>query len=164
MMRRLGINDADVLREAWDWDEGRPAWYRQADRVFNRGTVGDFVAQLADTQRVFLGVWSERLEAVILAHHHGSGIVEGHLLARRQADTALITVAGRHTIYELLDCGLTHAIVWVAERNIGVRRLCVNIGFEPDGVVMWRGSYHGRVIKWVRHSIRREQLLMDVAA
>lgn len=164
LIRRLTIDDADILREAWGWDAGRPAWYRDMDAVFNAGTVDNLMAQLADPARVFIGVWDDTLHGVIIAEWKGSGYVEGHLLARRQADTQLLSVAIRHVLLDLTNHGLTHAFAWVAERNIGVRRLCVNIGLQPDGVIMWRGAYHGKPIKWLRHSVQREQLIMQQAA
>jgi hypothetical protein len=166
VIRRLRSEDVELLREAYEWDRGRPTWYMEMDHVFNRGSEDDLVALLDDPACAFIGIWTDntQLTAVILIHHHGSGIVEGHLLARRGADTELLTVAVRHILRELFDCGLTQAFAWVAERNIGVRKLCVNMAMLPDGVVMWRGSYRGRVIKWIRHSVQREQLLMQQAA
>lgn len=164
MMRRLHPGDEDVLRLAWSWDEGRPVWYGQMDRVFNNGSSEDFLAQLGDPLKAFIGVWGDEMEGVIIAEWKGGGFVEGHLLARRRADTQLLTVAIRATLIDLLNCGLTHAFSWVAERNTGVRNLCVSIGMQPDGVAMWRGSYRGRVIKWLSHSIQREQLLINMAA
>jgi hypothetical protein len=163
-MRRLVTDDEDVLREAWAWDADRPIWYRQADGVFNCGGVDDLVSQLADSSRVFIGVWSDVLEGVVIAEWKGGGYVEGHLLARPRADTELLGVAIQRVLLDLTNYGLTHAFAWVAERNIGIRRLCANIALQPDGVVMWRGSYHGKPIKWLRHSVQREQLLMQQVA
>lgn len=164
LIRRLTIDDADVLREAWNWDTGRPSWYRQMDQVFNRGTVEDFVIQLADPSRAFIGVWSNELYAVVVIQYHGAGVFEGHLLARRGTDIEMIARVVYSLLHDLLDYGLSEAIVWVAERNTSVRKLCARIGFQPDSVWMWKGAYRNRVIKWERYSIRREQLLMNIAA
>lgn len=166
MMRRLRQSDADLLREAYNWDVGRPSWYVEADHVFNSGSVDDLVAQLGDPQRAFIGLWdsNEQLTAIILVQHHGSGRYEGHLLAQRGADLQLIAVAIRSLLVDLLQYGLTEACCWVAERNISVKRLCDIVGFQPDGVVMWRGAYRNRAIKWLRYFITREQLTISKAA
>lgn len=164
MIRRLRQADVDLLREAWRWDATRPTWYRQADAVFNCGSADDLVAQLDDPNRVFIGVWAECLMAIIIIQHHGSGRYEGHLMARRGADLVLIGTTIHGLLCDLLDYELKEASCWVAERNTSVKQLCGIVGFQPDGVAMWRGSYRGRVIKWHRYSIQREQLLMDKAA
>ena len=160
MIRRLRQSDTDLLREAYRWDRGRPSWYIEMDRVFNGGSEDDFIAQLDDPQRAFIGVWDndDHFTAVILIRHHGSGRYEGHLMARKGTDAQLVSVAIQSLLHDLLDYGLVEAHCWVAERNIGIRRLCANIQFQPDGVSMWRGSYRNRVIKWQRYSIQREQI------
>ena len=165
MIRRLTTADAPLLREACDWDTTRPTWYRQMDAVFNCGSLDDFITQLADPQRAFIGLWDGAVPtAIIIIQHHGSGRYEGHLMARRGTDPQLVAVSIRSLLHDLLDYGLVEAYCWVAERNISIRRLCDTIGFQPDGVAMWRGSYRGRVIKWQRYSIQRESLLMQRAA
>ena len=158
MIRRLATNDADLLRQAYAWDEGRPAWYRQMDNVFNSGTVDDLIEQLNEPTTVFIGLFDPHLSAVIIVEWKGDGLFEGHLMAKRGADIALIAATIQQVTRDLLDYGVREACCWVAERNIGVRKLCAIMAFQPDGVAMWRGSYRGRAIKWLRYVIRREQV------
>ncbi len=163
MIRRLVRGDEDLLREAWGWTNGSPAWFRDADQVFNRVAL-NAEDQLADTSKWLIAVFDHELEAVVIVDRKGSGQFEGHLMARRNANAELIASAISCVLLDLLNCGLTEAYCWVAEKNRGVRNICNQIGLRPDGIVMWKGSYRGRVIKWLRHSIRCEDLLMENAA
>jgi hypothetical protein len=164
MIRRLVVDDEELLREAWAWDADRPSWYRQMDAAFNRGSVDDLVEQLTDRRKVFMGVFDPSLTAIVVIEQHGDGVYEGHLMARRGANPMLIATVIQSLLTDLCDYGLTQACCWIAERNTSVRKLCSTIGFQPNGVVMWRGSYRGRAIKWVCHSIRREQIITSKAA
>lgn len=163
-MRRLGQGDEELLREAWNWTDTTPTWFQDADKVFASGKVDDLLAQLRDRDKWFIGVFDEGLSAVIAVERHGSGQFEGHLLARRRANPEMIALAIEQLLYDLLDCGLTEAFCWVAEKNLGVRKLCAKMEMKPDGFVMFKGAYRGRVIRWLRHSITRDQLLMAQAA
>lgn len=163
MIRRLTTADAQLVREAYGWDAGRALWYRQMDKVFNAGTVEDLLTRLADKHHAFIGVFDPTLSAVVIVQCHGSQF-EGHLMARRDASVGLLSVTIQSLLCDLLELGLTEAFVWVAEKNRGVRKLCSTIGFQPDGLVMYKGTYHQRVIKWLRYSIQREQILMAQAA
>ena len=164
MIRRLLQGDEDLLREAYRWSRDAPTWFQDADKVFNRGTEDNFVSQLADLRRWFVGIFNPSLEAIIVVEWKGNGQFEGHLLAHRRAVTEMIGAAISQLLFDLLDCGMQEAFVWVAARNKPIQKLCANIGFLPDGIVMWKGSYRGRVIRWLRHSVQRDQLLMENAA
>lgn len=164
MLRRLTHEDKDLLRQAYYWDSLTPRWFREADAVFNTGSADDLIAQLEDRVKWFIGIFDPHLQAVIIVENHGDGQFEGHLMARRDADVQLIALTIDHLLHDLLTFGLTEAFVWVAEKHRGMRKLCANIQFQPDGVSMYKGAYHGRVIKWLRYSITRERLLMAEAA
>jgi hypothetical protein len=169
MIRRLTSDDAALLRKAYSWDEGRPLWYRQMDAVFNSGSVGDLITQLNDARYAFIGVWDDdEFVSVIIVDQHDAGQFEGHLMTRTGTDVALIQTVIQHLLVDLLNFGLAETFVWIAEKNRGVRKLCGTIGFQPDGLAMYRGTYRGksrdRVIKWIRYSIQREQILMAQAA
>lgn len=152
------------MREAWSWDAEKPLWFRQADTIFNKGTVADWVAQLADNRRWLIGVFSPGLEAVVVVERHGNGQFEGHLTARRHADVQMITTTITYLLHDLLDMGMIEAFCWIAEKNRSVRNLCSTIGFRPDGIVMYRGAYRGRVIKWIRYSVQVEEIPAQNAA
>lgn len=164
MIRRLTPDDADLLREACAWDEDRPLWYRQMDAVFNSGPVEQLIEKLGNATYWFVGVFNPALEAIVIVENHGQGLFEGHLMARRGANGELIAATIQQLLYDLTDCGLGEAFVWVAARHLSVRQICSSIGLVPDGIVMYKGAYRGRVIRWLRHSIRREELLIAKAA
>jgi len=164
LIRRLTVADADLLRLAYEWDRGRAQWYVEMDRVFNSGSVDDLLAKLSDVNHAFIGVFDPALTAIVIIQHHEQGQFEGHLMARRGANLQLIKSVISYLLYDLLNLGLSEAFVWVAEKHRSVRKLCANIQFQPDGLVMYKGAYRRRVIKWIRYSIQREQILMAQAA
>jgi SAM-dependent methyltransferase len=162
-MRRLTLDDTRLIRTAYRWDASRPRWYREMDGVFGL-TEDELVKQVTEARNMFMGIFDGELIAIILVVWCGAGRFTAHLLARRHADLGLITIAARQVLHDMLDYELKEASVWVAEKNTGVHNLCANIGLLPDGVVMYKGSYRGRLIKWLRHSVQRDQLLAERAA
>jgi hypothetical protein len=158
MIRRLNIDDTELLREACRWDMGRPSWYMQMDAVFNSGTEDDLMAQLGDFSKAFIGVWDEgEFTAVVIIEQQGEQ-AEGHLMARTGTDPHLLEVVIGQLLDDLFNLGLREACCWIAERNTSVRKLCDNIGFRPDGYSMYKGAYRGRVIRWLRYCIQRAQV------
>ena len=153
-----------MLREAYHWDDDRPRWYQDMDRVFNGGGETEFLSLLNDKRNVLVGVFDPELTAIIMVVLEGYGVFESHLLARRGANAETIVIAAHSILYDLLEFDLQELYVWVAKRHISVKRLCDNIGLLPDGVRMFKGQYRGRLIEWERRSIRRENLLAEKAA
>ena len=151
------IRDPELLRLAWNWDEGRPDWFRQMDAVFSQGSVESLISQLSDPQKAFIGVFNPDLSAVVIIEMKGN-VFEGHLMAAPHADAEDIVEAITQLSYQMLDFGMREIVVWVAEKNRPVRRICERANLYPDGVVMFKGAYRRRVIRWLRHSITREQL------
>lgn len=160
MIRRLHLpEDESLLRTAYKWDAAYPRWWREMDSVFNSGTEDDFLERASDPLTAHIGVFdSDDLIALVIIATPAPTIHEGHLLAKRGANRQLITATLVTLISDLFNLGMTQAFVWVAERHTGLRELCATMGLQPDGLVMWRGSYHGRPIRWVRYSILREEV------
>jgi hypothetical protein len=176
MMRRLRLPDDETLiREAYRWDEDRPRWWRDMDRVFNSGTENDFVAKARDPLTAFIGIFeinedadTPTMLALVIVETPAPFVHEGHLCVKRKADTLKVTTACAQLIGDLFSLGMTQAFVWVAERNIAVRKLCVTLGLQPDGVAQWRAAFRRKngnhPIKWLRHSINRQQIEVGKAA
>ena len=164
MMRRLTRDDEALLREAFRWDAERPQWYREMDKAFMWGDEDRFVGLVADQRYVLIGVFDPQLVAIIIVVLEGYGLFAVHLCASRNADPDMLVVAGRSVIEDLLAYDLVEFYGWVAEKHIGLKRICSNIGLSPDGICMYKGKYRGRLIKWLRYSIRREDLLAEKAA
>lgn len=162
MIQRLQLPDDEaLLRTAYRWDADYPRWWREMDRVFNSGTENDFIDRSRNSHMAYIGVFDgDDLIALVIVETPAPAIHEGHLLVRRGANTALITAACVTMISDLFNLGMTHLFVWVAERHTGLRKMCANMTLQPDGLVMWRGSYHRKYhrepIKWLRFSISRE--------
>lgn len=158
MIHRLQLPEDEALfRAAYNWDKDFPKWWRQMDRVFNSGTEDDFIERAKNPHSAYVGIFDgDDLIALVIVETPAPTIHEGHLLAKRGANQELITAACVTMISDLFNLGMTHLFVWVAERHIALRKLCANIALQPDGLIMWRGSYHGKPIRWLRFSISRE--------
>ena len=157
-LKRLTPADSDLLREAWEWDKDRPSWYAQMDHVFSQGSVDNLITQLKDWRKLFIGIFDPDLTAIVIIKWKGEGRFGGDLMAKSSANPDSIVEAIIYLEYETLKFGMKEINVWVAERNRGVRRICERANLKPDGVVMFRGAYRGRVIRWLRHSLTREDL------
>jgi hypothetical protein len=164
MMRRLTKDDEALLREAFRWDAERPQWYREMDRAFTWGDEDQFVALVSDSRYVLIGLFDSYLVAIIIIVLEGYGLFAVHLCASRDADAGMIVVAVRALIEDLLAYDLIEFYGWVAEKHRGLKQICSRIGLSPDGIRMYKGKYRGRLIKWERWSIKREQLVAAKAA
>ena len=164
MLKRLTKDDSELIREAWEWTFTSPAWFQDMDKVFSQGTAENLIEQLDDWRKVFIGVLDPELAAIIIIEWKAEGLFEGHLMTRRRVNVQIIEAAINQVLHDSVEFGMREAFVWIAEKNLGVRKLCATLGMRPNGVAMYKGSYRGRVIKWQRYSITREQLLIDKAA
>src|SRR5689334_8171638 len=99
MIRRLRLPDDETLiREAYRWDEDRPRWWRDMDRVFNSGTEDDFVEKARTLSTAFIGIFEKdetadtpTLIALVIIETPAPFVHEGHLCAKRNADTHKVT-------------------------------------------------------------------------
>lgn len=160
MIHRLQLpDDETLLRTAYRWDADYPRWWREMDRVFNSGTEDDFIERARNSRSAYIGVFDgDDMIALVIVETPAPTIHEGHLLAKRGANQELLTAACLALVSDLFSLGMTQTFVWVAERHSALKKMCVNIGLQPDGLVMWRGSHHGKPIKWVRYSIRHDEV------
>lgn len=157
MIRRLDPDkDESLLREAFSWDQGKPSWYRQMDRVFGPDNVEDFLKLINDPLNAFIGIFNPQLVGLIVVALASKDRYAAHLWAKRGTGLPVLVEAGCQVLNDMFGLGMVEGFVYVAEKNRTVRRLCEAIGFSEDGIVMYRGTYRGKIIKWIRLSCSRQ--------
>lgn len=149
MLRRLEPTDP-LLHEAFHWDDDAPPWFRTANTVFGANDEEAFLSRDA----IFIGVFDDELIAVIVLTMVAPHVFSADLLARRRADIAAIAAGAARVISDFLSMGMKLGFCWVAEKNLGVRKLCDTLNMRHEGLRMYKGVYRGRMICWTLYSIQ----------
>jgi hypothetical protein len=160
LLKRLTSEDSELLREAFNWDRDAPPWFQAANTAFGANDLDVFLARDA----VFIGVFDTELIAVIVLTMIAPHIFRADLLAQRRADTVTIAAGASIVISDFLSMGMKFGYCWVAEKNLGVRKVCGSIGLTHNGLTLYRGSYRGRDIKWLCYSIQPIAATTEIAA
>ena len=167
MIRRLHpIEDESLLREAFEWDAYAPSWYADSDSIFRPGSIEEYLQLAKGEDQIDVGVFDEDLVGLITISRRGDKIYEAHLSAKRGTNVEFLAEAGFQVREQLFEIGMNVGFVWVAQKNLHVKKLCELVGFLPDGLMMLRGSYnvkmldgtiHYKPIEWVRMRTTRNQ-------
>lgn len=158
------ITDEALLREAFAWQRDAPKWFQQMDATFGPDNVDDFLKAIAEPGVILVGIFQDGFIGLIIVAEAGRDVFNSHLCAKRGASLEALAQAAAQVTSDFLQLGMKHGFCWVAEKNRAVQRLCSTIGFQYEGICMYRGTYRGRVIKWLRYSIRAEAKEAAIAA
>lgn len=173
MIRRLDpIADKSLLLTAFTWQQDTPRWYQDMDAVFGPEDVDDFLKMCAEPENILVGIFQKfglriithELIGVVIAAAAGKDVFNSHLMAKRGASLETLIEGANQVTQDFVRLGMVEGFCWVAEKNAAVRKLCSTIGMAHEGITMYRGAYHGRVIKWLRYSIRAEAQAVEIAA
>lgn len=152
-LQQVNPEDVGTITTALSWIDSAPRWFRDCDAVWGRDTPATYAAKLA--QQVDWGVFvDESLHSIISLTLAGKGVYNVHLMAQRRADPEPLIIAGRSMRQQLFIFGAREIWCWLAQMNRGVQKIAQAIGFVKDGVQMFKGQTHGRVILWERFSCR----------
>jgi hypothetical protein len=164
MLKRLTSEDSELLREAFFWTQDAPKWHRDMDSTFGPDNVEDFLVMLAEPENILIGIFNPDFVGLLIIACAGNDIFNAHLCAKRGTDLNVLAEGAYQAVQDFLRMGMKEGFCWVAEKNLAVRKLCDNIDFRHEGVVMYRGTYKGKLIKWLRYSIRAKANEMEIAA
>ena len=163
MIRRLDTkSDESLLRETYSWDEGTPEWYRDMSRVFGPDDVEDFL-KMAE-KNILVGIFDPEFIGLLILESTLPHCFEAHLCARRGARLGVLIEGTARVINDFLNMGMREGFCWVASKNSAIKKLCEQIGMAHDGIVMYRGVYRGKLIKWQRYSVIPLAQEIEVAA
>lgn len=165
MIKRLDpIEDEALLRQAFAWTAECPQWQVDMDIVFGPSDVEDFLRMVVEPENVLVGIFSPEFVGLIIVASAGKDVFNSHLCAKRGSDLGVLAQGAYQVTQDFLKMGMQEGFCFVAERNLAIRNLCDTIGFKWEGVVMYRGAYRGRLIKWLKYSIRPEAKQLEIAA
>lgn len=145
-------DEKELFRQAHEWTQEAPAWFRQLDAVFGFKDFETYYKQACEKSQVSFGVFSDELVALITIIERAKGVYEAELSAKRGADPLLIIEATNVIRSAVFDHGCLEGYVWVASRNRMALKICELGGFRRDGIRMYRGVCKGNVVEWVRLS------------
>lgn len=146
--------DRELFETAYHWDDNHPRWYRESDAIF-RPSFEEFIEP--DDSQSFIGVFNGSFTALLALTQRAKGIFELHLWAKRGSNAAIIAEAAfyvKHSLFK--DVAARKLFAMVAKKNYKVREMCNNVGLEPTGVVVIKGTYLGRCIEWLEHAAVNE--------
>lgn len=152
-LRQLTTADASLISEALSWIDHAPRWFRDCDAVWGHETAEDYLKKMGQ-QADWAVMEDNQLHSVISLTVAGKGIYNVHLMTRRNADITPLVIAGQSIRQQLFAKGIREIWCWLAVMNRGAQRAAELIGFIRDGVQMFKGQTHGKVILWERFSCR----------
>lgn len=155
-LRRLDpIADEPLFHIAFGWLEDSPRWRQEAEAVFGTLDREQYLAAATDSHRLDVGVFDgpEFIANIVLVLR-AKGVYEAHLEAAPTAPATLVVQAAQMVANQLfVDYGAAAIYCWVPKCNRSVAKLNKAIGFQPDGVIMARGTVRGKLVDWHRYSM-----------
>lgn len=162
-LKRLNtFDDEGFLRIAFSWNIGVPTWVSDMDSVFGPQDADDFIK--ACETNILVGIFNPDFCGLLILEPSGKDVFAAHLCAKRGTPLSVLTAAASRVIDDFLALGMVEGFCWVAEKNLAVRRLCDTIGMTHEGILMYRGTYKGFLIKWMRYSVKAQAVSQAVAA
>lgn len=155
-IRRIRPDDRHLFETAYQWLLDSPEWRKQTEQVFGTLDEYEYMRAIDDPGRVDIGIWVEGLfKAIVTLTIRAKDTYEVHFEAAAGTDPEAIITAGhliRDQLFGLYGAQLVYT--WTPSWNRGVLAIDKAIGFTADHVSMFHGTCRGRLIEWVRLSLR----------
>lgn len=156
-IRRLDpATDTALFEQSFGWLAGSPSWRQYTESVFGTLDHTEYMAARLDERRIDIGIFADDVFiAKVALHLVAKSTYEVSLEAMRTADPAIIAQAGQLIRDQLFDVyGAQSVFAWVPRWAKSVQSILTAIGFENSGVIMLRGTCRGRLIEWLRFSLK----------
>jgi len=148
--------DADVFREAWEWMESAPRWFRDCYNAWKE----TFEEQMdAAKGELNYGIFEGgEPSAIIRLAEARPWIFQTHLSARQRTPLDTLITGGRMVRNYLFDHGVKGFYGFVPAKNRSVICLFSSLGFMDTGVRCFKGTTHGKVIEWRQFALGKNQV------
>lgn len=155
-IRRLDPTADHVLFEqSYQWLIDGPQWRRECEAVFGTLDRTKWLAQTYTQGRFDIGIFiDQHFAASVGLIVRGTSIYEVHFDAERGTPLEAVIDAGISIRDQMFDYGMQWCYTWIPHWNRPVLAVNKAIGFHPDNVSMLHGTCRGRLIEWVRYSLR----------
>lgn len=165
-IRRLDPSvDLDCYRQVWAWHEALPRWVRDALSAYSVATFDEYM-KLADGPRTSIGVFDgDTLIAMITVDLVAKDVYELHLASVRRPSSELILEAFVNlskVLFEELKARM--AVSFTPSYDKGILALVRAAGMRQDGVEKLHGVSRGKVVRWVRSIITKDDYQKQVTA
>ena len=144
--------DESLYRQAWAWRLSYPKRVRQWDGLKHFRLWFSLMKR-----RVSIGVFTDRLIALVTFRPTGDDVYEVHVDCERRVDradllTALLSL--RKAVFE--EWGAREVFAGIVSRNYGILSVAERCGFRRDGISEQVGS-----TKWIRLRITKDEFDQD---
>lgn len=166
-IRRLDpVADLALYDTAYRWLLDSPSWRQQTEAIFGTLDHDEYLAATHSEGRCDVGIFTDSgLVAIVILTLTAKHAYEVHFEAARNARPETIIEAGHMIRDQLFDTyGAQLAYTWTPSWNRTVLAIDKAIGFADDGVRMLHGTCRGRLIEWVRLSMRGSNGLKETDA
>lgn len=155
-IRRLDpITDQLLFEQSYSWLMDGPEWRRESETVFGTLDHTEWLAQTHSPGRIDIGIFMDGVfTADTILTIRGHNIYEVHFDAKRGTPLEVVTEAGISIRDQMFAYGMEWCYTWTPHWNRAVLAINKAIGFRPDNVSMLHGTCRGRLIEWVRYSLR----------
>lgn len=150
VIRRLDpAADTALYQAVWSWNADAPRWLRDCAKVFEATNFDEFLAQAADPGRADVGIWNDtQFTGLLTFVLRAVGVYEAFIAAKRGAPLTALAAAIEDGKAVLTKAGMIQTFVWIAAPNHAILTLCEAAGLNFTGLEMYKGTTHGRPIRW----------------
>jgi hypothetical protein len=156
-LRRLDpIADLALYETAYRWLMDSPSWRRQTEAIFGTLDHDEYMTATHSEGRCDVGIFRDgELTAIVILTITAKHTYEVHFESEGNVDPELIIAAGHMIRSQLFgEYGAQLAYTWTPSWNRTVLAIDKAIGFVDDGVRMLHGTCRGRLVEWIRLSLR----------
>jgi hypothetical protein len=158
VIRRLNPDtDLDLYRQCWGWYEALPRWARAVLAVYSVSTFGEYL-ELARGPRANIGVFDgDDFIAMVTVEWAAEGVYEVHFSSERRPPRDVIVEAMINVtriVFE--ELGAEVGFSFTPNYDKGIITMLRAIGMRQDGVEKLRSSHRGKVVKWIRSIMTKD--------
>lgn len=133
--------DTDLFKEFWQIEQDSPSWFKESVNVWGT-TWDDYLGFCEQCWRVYNIDGKALLFVEKLGHM--ANIHISCVRNTKNADIAKELPKIRNEILEEVDT----IFGWVHSRSRGLRQLIEGVGFRANGLEMYHGWSHGKLLRW----------------
>lgn len=166
MIRRLNPEaDRALYETCWGWYQSLPRWAREVLAVYSVKTFDEYM-ELARGPRANIGVFDgEDFVAIVTVEMVAAGVYEVHFSSMRRPPRDVIVEAMVNVtkiVFE--ELGAEIGFSFTPSYDKGIIIMLRAIGMRQDGVEKLRSTHRGKVVKWIRSILTKDDYVRNFTA
>lgn len=147
-------NNLPELLRFWKMERRAPRWFKDMSRTKSFKTR-DFVKWCQKKWRIY-----EILDGQsALFVERNATRAEIHFGLLRGTDTANLTKELFDIRTDIFCAGIEMIFGWVAKKNVGLKRICEQLGLVFHGLQKFEGESHNQVTAWQCYAVAQREIL-----